>query len=145
MRVATYGGDLGRMSAECAVSQVQIAMSDGVYYLDGGWQTLVSGLLGAATGSGVDVRTGEVVTTAIGTGDGKRSRVSGGALVAMLPVAGGFTKGSSNARDAQLAEASRQAVEAASAGLVSAAARLVSGDDQGRRSTQSPSSPQKDR
>jgi curli biogenesis system outer membrane secretion channel CsgG len=73
----------------------------------------------------VDVRTGEVVTTATGIGDGKRSRVSGGALVAVLPVLGGVSRGSSNARDAQLAEATRQAVDTASAGLVNAAPRLM--------------------
>jgi curli biogenesis system outer membrane secretion channel CsgG len=73
----------------------------------------------------VDVRTGEVVTTAIGTGDGRRSHVAAGALLAVWPGVGGFARESSNARDAQLAEATRQAVDAASAGLVSAAARLA--------------------
>jgi curli biogenesis system outer membrane secretion channel CsgG len=73
----------------------------------------------------VDVRTGEVVTTATGIGDGKRSRVAAGALAAALPIVGGFSRGSSNARDAQLAEAARQAVDTASAGLVNAAPRLV--------------------
>jgi curli biogenesis system outer membrane secretion channel CsgG len=75
----------------------------------------------------VDVRTGEVVTTATGIGDGRRSRVTAGALVSMLPAVGGFSNGSSNARDAQLAEATRQAVDAAAAGLVSAASRLSAG------------------
>jgi len=73
----------------------------------------------------VDVLTGEVVTTATGVGDGRRSRVTGGALLAVLPVVGGFSKGSTNARDAQLAEATRQAVDSASAALLSAAPRLV--------------------
>jgi hypothetical protein len=66
-----------------------------------------------------------VVTTATGIGDGKRSRVTAGALAAALPIVGGFHRGSSNARDAQLAEATRQAVDAASAALVNSAARLV--------------------
>jgi curli biogenesis system outer membrane secretion channel CsgG len=92
----------------------------------------------------VDVRTGEVVTTATGIGDGRRSRVTAGALAAVLPVVGGFSRGSSNARDAQLAEATRQAIEAAATGLVSAAPRLnasrrVEATDE-RRSTQSPQS-----
>jgi curli biogenesis system outer membrane secretion channel CsgG len=72
----------------------------------------------------VDVRTGEVVTTATGIGDGRRSRVTAGALASMLPGVGGFSSGSSNARDAQLAEATRQAIDAAAMGLVSAASRL---------------------
>jgi curli biogenesis system outer membrane secretion channel CsgG len=75
----------------------------------------------------VDVRTGEVVTTATGIGDGRRSRVTAGALVSVLPGVGGFSNGSSNARDAQLAEATRQAVDAAAVGLVSAASRLSAG------------------
>jgi curli biogenesis system outer membrane secretion channel CsgG len=79
----------------------------------------------------VDVRTGEVVTTATGIGDGRRSRVSAGALAAVVPVVGGFSKGSSNARDAQLAEATRQAVYAAAGGLVGAAARLSAGAGRG--------------
>jgi curli biogenesis system outer membrane secretion channel CsgG len=92
----------------------------------------------------VDVRTGEVVTTATGIGDGRRSRVTAGALAAVLPVVGGFSRGSSNARDAQLAEATRQAIDAAATGLVRAAPRLnasrrVEATDE-RRSTQSPQS-----
>ena len=75
----------------------------------------------------VDVRTGEVVTTATGIGDGKRSRITAGALAAALPIVGAFSRGSSNARDAQLAEATRQAVDAAAVGLVSAAPRLTAG------------------
>jgi len=67
----------------------------------------------------------EVVTTATGIGDGRRSRVTAGALVSVLPGVGGFSRGSTNARDAQLAEATRQAVDAASAALVSAASRLT--------------------
>ena len=73
----------------------------------------------------VDVRTGELVTTATGIGDGRRSRVTAGVLAAVLPGVGGFTRGSTNARDAQLAEAMRQAVDAASSGLVIAAPRLL--------------------
>jgi curli biogenesis system outer membrane secretion channel CsgG len=104
----------------------------------GGRQT--SGLCLSIVVRVVDVRTGEVVTTATGVGDGRRSRVSAGALVALLPIVGGFTHGSSNARDAQLAEATRQAVDAASTALVHAAPRLASArvdTTEERRSTQS--------
>jgi curli biogenesis system outer membrane secretion channel CsgG len=75
----------------------------------------------------VDVRTGEIVTTATGIGDGRRSRVTAGALAAALPIVGGFSRGSTNARDAQLAEATRQAVDEAAVGLIGAAARLAAG------------------
>ena len=79
----------------------------------------------------VDVRTGEVVTTATGTGAGRRAGVTAGALAAMLPVAGGLSRGSSNSRDAQLSEATRQAVDAASAALLTAASRLTPGAARG--------------
>jgi curli biogenesis system outer membrane secretion channel CsgG len=74
-----------------------------------------------------NVETGEVVTTAIGVGVGKRSGLSVGGLSAHLPLIGGLSHGSSNSRDAQLDEAARQAVDTASAGLVNAAPRLVAG------------------
>ncbi len=38
--------DLTQLSADAGVRQVQLAMIDGVDYLDGGWQQLVDGLLG---------------------------------------------------------------------------------------------------
>jgi curli biogenesis system outer membrane secretion channel CsgG len=73
----------------------------------------------------MNVRTGEVVTTSIGVGVGKRSRLSVGGLTGRLPLIGGLSNGSSNSRDAQLDEAVRQAVDAAAVGLVNAAPRLA--------------------
>jgi curli biogenesis system outer membrane secretion channel CsgG len=73
----------------------------------------------------MNVQTGQVVTTAIGVGVGKRSGLSAGGLAAHLPLIGGLSSGSSNSRDAQLDEAARQAVDVASAGLVNAAPRLI--------------------
>jgi phytoene dehydrogenase-like protein len=43
-RVATYCGDLDRLSADAAVGQLQAASGRGVLYLDGGWAQLVAGL-----------------------------------------------------------------------------------------------------
>jgi curli biogenesis system outer membrane secretion channel CsgG len=73
----------------------------------------------------VDVHSGEVVTTATGVGAGKRTGVAIGGLVARLPLVGGLSRGASESRDAQLDEATRQAVDAASAALVNAAPRLA--------------------
>lgn len=73
----------------------------------------------------VDVRSGEVVTTATGVGIGKRTGLSIGGLAARLPVIGGLSSGASDSRDAQLHEATQQAVDAASAALVKAAPRMV--------------------
>ena len=47
-RVATYTPDLSVLSADAGVRQLQMALVDGVDYLDGGWQQLVDGLVGVA-------------------------------------------------------------------------------------------------
>src|SRR5262245_54521899 len=53
VRVATYSNDPDRMSAGAAIAQVQGALSSGVLYLNGGWQTMVDGLCAAARAAGV--------------------------------------------------------------------------------------------
>ena len=46
MRTATYvDPDVMPMSADAAVRQMQIAVDEGVRYIDGGWQTMVDALL----------------------------------------------------------------------------------------------------
>ncbi len=57
-RVATYTADLTQLSADAGVRQVQLAMGEGVEYLDGGWQQLVDGLFGVTRARGVQVRPG---------------------------------------------------------------------------------------
>ncbi len=61
-RVTTYANDPERQSAGAVLRQAQMALAGGVYYLDGGWQTLVSGLRAAAEKSGVKIVTGARVT-----------------------------------------------------------------------------------
>ena len=56
-RVATFTNHLDGLSADAAARQLQLAVRPGVSYIDGGWQTLVDGTLGAALAAGVDVRT----------------------------------------------------------------------------------------
>ncbi|HET9058501.1 MAG TPA: FAD-dependent oxidoreductase [Acidimicrobiales bacterium] len=58
VRVATYAGDLRSISADAAVSQLQLVLRGNVIYLDGGWQTLVDGLLAMAKSGGARVITG---------------------------------------------------------------------------------------
>lgn len=58
VRLTTYCADADRQSAGAALAQVQLAFSKGVLYLDGGWQTLVDGLRGAAAAAGVEIVTG---------------------------------------------------------------------------------------
>lgn len=60
-RVSTYANAPQRQSAGNAVEQVQTALKSNVLYLDGGWQTLVEGLRGAATAAGVRIVAGSRV------------------------------------------------------------------------------------
>ena len=56
-RVSTYCDDPERMSAGVALNQLRLALAGNVWYLDGGWQTLVDGLRDKATALGADIRT----------------------------------------------------------------------------------------
>jgi curli biogenesis system outer membrane secretion channel CsgG len=76
----------------------------------------------------VDVRSGEVIATTSGQGNGSRKNVGVGALGLIGgPVGAIVSTAVSQARDAQLDEAVQQAVVAASAALVNAAPRLIRG------------------
>src|SRR5215475_6157240 len=56
VRIATYAHAPELLSTGAAIRQLQTALEGGVYYLDGGWQTLVNGLVTACQGSGVRLR-----------------------------------------------------------------------------------------
>jgi curli production assembly/transport component CsgG len=74
----------------------------------------------------VNVRTGEVVSTALGDGTGARRNIALGALgLLRVPGFAAVSNGSASSRDAQLDEAIRQAVSAAADGLIRAAPRLT--------------------
>ena len=60
-RVATYVCDAESVSAEAAVTQLQRALGTGVRYLDGGWASIVDGLLDAARAAGVNIELGTSV------------------------------------------------------------------------------------
>jgi phytoene dehydrogenase-like protein len=72
--VASYADDLEAISADAVAAQLKSALSDGVRYLDGGWQVLVDGLRTAATGAGAELRTGDPVV-------GVEAHVDGGVAV----------------------------------------------------------------
>lgn len=55
-RVATYAHDPKIQSAGAAIEQFQSGLAGGVYYLDGGWQTLVQGLRQAAERAGAQIQ-----------------------------------------------------------------------------------------
>jgi phytoene dehydrogenase-like protein len=56
-RLTTYVNAPDKMSAGCAVKQLQMALDKGVVYMDNGWQTLVDGLRQAAEREDVIIRT----------------------------------------------------------------------------------------
>lgn len=61
LRLATYTGDLERLSAGAAIAQLQHAVKHNVVYLDGGWQVLVDTLRERATAAGATIVTGDGV------------------------------------------------------------------------------------
>ncbi len=62
-RLATYANDTEVQSAGLALSQIKIAVAGGVEYVDGGWQTLVNGLVAAAKDMNVRFLTGKRVVS----------------------------------------------------------------------------------
>ncbi|CAN5766576.1 hypothetical protein BH10ACT1_BH10ACT1_08920 [soil metagenome] len=69
-RVATYAADVDPLDAAAVVGNLQLALADGVRYLDGGFQSLVDQLLAAALDAGVEVRPDAVRNIDSGEGDG---------------------------------------------------------------------------
>jgi phytoene dehydrogenase-like protein len=61
VRLTTYANANDVLSAGVAIPQLQLALSKSVFYIDGGWQTLVDGLARAAKDAGVVVRPGAKV------------------------------------------------------------------------------------
>src|SRR5262245_19926751 len=73
-RTASYVADMGGVSADLVAVQVQMAVNDGVEYLDGGWSTLVDGLARAASRRGAEFQPGARVRLV--APDGGRVRVA---------------------------------------------------------------------
>ena len=57
-RVSTFVADQERLSAGAAIDQLRLALDGNVWYLDGGWQTMVDGLRDRAIEAGAEIRTG---------------------------------------------------------------------------------------
>lgn len=56
--LSTYTRDMTTLSAAAALSQLRMALTTGVLYVDGGWESLVDGLAAAAKTAGVTIETG---------------------------------------------------------------------------------------
>jgi phytoene dehydrogenase-like protein len=80
-RVATYGHQPDRMSAGAAIDQLKLAVAGNVWYLDGGWQTLVDGLRDLAAAHGAEVRTSDRVKTVRQDGNTVAVELGNGALI----------------------------------------------------------------
>jgi phytoene dehydrogenase-like protein len=61
-RLTSYAAEMDHYSIGAALDQLQLALSGNVWYVDGGWQSLLDELHRAAVDLQVDVRTGAHVT-----------------------------------------------------------------------------------
>lgn len=80
-RVSTYCDDAARLSAGAALAQLKLALAGNVWYLDGGWQTLIDGLRDRAVERGAAVHAGAGVQHVEANGEGVCVRLTGGRAV----------------------------------------------------------------
>ena len=77
-RLTTYANAPEQLSTAVFIQQLQRSIRQNVYYLDGGWQTLVDGLQQAAEQAGAVVETGVRITAVHEREDGIRLMTSAG-------------------------------------------------------------------
>lgn len=80
-RVSTYTDDPVRASAGAAIDQIRLGLAGNVWYLDGGWQTIVNGLRARAVERGADVCTGLRAKAVDCDEDGVAVRLDGGTVL----------------------------------------------------------------
>lgn len=80
-RVSTYANDPARMSAGAALNQFKLALAGNVWYLDGGWQTLVDGLRERAVANGAAIRTAARAESVREDAEGVRVRLADGTVL----------------------------------------------------------------
>lgn len=90
-RVSSYVNNIDEMSASVALNQLKLALMGNVWYLDGGWQTLVDGLRKLATTNGARVQIGAQVNSITDDEHGVTVRLADGEFLrsrtAILAVA----------------------------------------------------------
>ncbi len=93
-RLITYTVEPQRMSAGAAIKQLQVSLNGYVWYLDGGWQTLIDGLAAVARRRGAEIRTSAAVEAVQSGAAGVAVRLRGGetlharaAVLALAPPA----------------------------------------------------------
>jgi len=107
VRLSSYSNAPRQTSAAAALDQMRLTYK-GVSYIDGGWSTLVDGLVKACEAAGVVVRTGSAAEQVAPLADGFKVRLAGGeemsadtVLLAMGPhEASGLAQGMASLRQA---------------------------------------------
>ena len=91
VRITTYTNAPDELDAGAAAESVKSGIGAGVRYLDGGFQTLVDGLVDAARGLGVELHTGAPVSGVEPASSGFRLDAGGGtsAVDAIVVATGG--------------------------------------------------------
>jgi phytoene dehydrogenase-like protein len=77
LRVTSYSADMKDYSAGAALDQLKPALAGNVWYIDGGWQSLIDALRDLIVKWGVDVRSGERVTSVRNESGGLAVRFAG--------------------------------------------------------------------
>ncbi|MFP2924333.1 phytoene desaturase family protein [Pyxidicoccus sp. 3LG] len=90
-RVTSYCADHDAMSADAALSQIQLGLAAGVRYLDGGWSSLVDALEAAARGAGAKLETSAKVESVFLRNHGQGQGYGPGAHVRGVRFADGTT------------------------------------------------------
>ena len=90
-RLNTFAADAERLSAGAAIEQLQMGLAKNVWYLDGGWQSLVDGLQDRAKSFGTEFRNSSGVQRLQSDGDGVSVTLASGEILrsraAVLAVA----------------------------------------------------------
>jgi phytoene dehydrogenase-like protein len=77
-RVSTYADETDRLSAGAAIEQLKRALAGNVWYLDGGWQSLIDGLREQLQELGVETRTRARVKRVTSDADGIQVELADG-------------------------------------------------------------------
>lgn len=80
-RVTSYAADMEHYSAGAALDQFKMGLSGNVWYIDGGWQSLVDRLREVAQRNGVEMRSAAHVTSIRSEGDGLTIRLAHDGLI----------------------------------------------------------------
>ena len=134
LRLNTYGNDPNIQSAGPAFHQLHVAIEGGTMYLDGGWQTLVNGLVTAAKNSGARIVMGKKATKVEKNNSGwlvtlsDKTQISGKMLVIAAGPKDAYSLFHDNERPEVVSKAAKEAKPVRMACLDIALSRLPNKD-----------------